>query len=231
MTYPILVQESNGAAKEMVGDSDSAVLTPREPMIDVGMRKDPILRPHFPHRYFRAGENDLTRIAPGRPRAAGEAITVSGQLLDDEGRPVRNTCVELWNANRHGRYTHVHCPDSNGPLDPNFHGCGRAVTDDFGRYQFKTIKPGPYLAEPDIDWWRPAHLHFSIYGAGTRLVTQMLFPKDPMIEKDLVWLLVPDLKRRQRMIAGGDEETRNYSFDIVLRGPSQTPMEDEDHGH
>ena len=228
MTYPIITAEADGAPKVMVGDSDSIVLTPSQPMVDVGLQQDPILRPHFPHRFFRAGENDLTRIAPGRPQAEGDVITVSGQVLDDEARPVRGACIELWNANRHGRYTHVHCPTSNGPIDPNFHGCGRMVTDDEGRYSFKTIKPGPYLAEPDIDWWRPSHLHFSIYGGGTRLITQMLFPGDEMIEKDLVWLYVPDEARRNRMIAMGDSQTLNYTFDIILRGPSQTPLEDAD---
>ncbi len=229
MTYPIIAAEPNGVPKVMVGDSDSIVLTPSQPMVDVGMQNDPILRPHFPGHFLRAGENDLTYIAPGRPQAEGEVISVSGQVLDDDGRPVRHTCVELWNANRHGRYTHEHCPAKTGPIDPNFHGCGRTVTDESGRYVFRTIRPGPYLAEPDINWWRPAHLHFSIFGGGTRLITQMLFPGDDLIKQDLVWLFVDDERRRKRMIAMGDIETGNYTFDIILRGPLQSPMDDSGH--
>ena len=226
MTYPIITTGPDSVPKVLEGDTDSAVLMPSQPLVDVGLPSDPRLRPCFPHRFFRAGENDLTRIAPGRPQAEGEVITVSGRILDDEARPLRRTCVELWNANRHGRYTHVHCPVASGPIDPNFHGCGRVVTDDEGRYAFKTIKPGAYLAEPDIGWWRPAHLHFSIYGGGTRLITQMLFPEDEMIQKDLIWLYVPDPARRQRMIATGDPAGSDFTFDIVLRGPAQTPLED-----
>lgn len=231
MTYPIITTDTNGVPKVLEGDTDSVVLTPSSPLIDVSLRTDALARPHFPLPFLRDGENDLTRIAPGRPRAEGEVISVSGRVLDDDGRPARNIAVELWNANRHGRYTHVHCPEQIGPLDPNFHGCGRMMTDDEGRYQFLTIKPGAYLAEPEIDWWRPAHLHFSVFGGGTRLVTQMLFPGDEMIKKDLIWLYVPDEARRSRMIAEKSglqvpDASQSFTFDIILRGPNQTPMED-----
>lgn len=230
MTYPIITTDGNGVPRVLEGDTDSICLTPAQPLLDVGLRDDPLARAFYPRPFLREGENDITRIAPGRPRAEGEVIGVTGQIRDDEGRPLRNTLVELWNANRHGRYTHVHCSVETGPLDPNFHGCGRTLTDDEGRYRFLSIKPGAYLAEPEIDWWRPSHLHFSILGGGTRLVTQMLFPGDEMIQKDLIWLYVPDENRRARMIAQNSENFTDdanvncFNFDIVLRGPDQSPF-------
>ncbi|WP_422367398.1 protocatechuate 3,4-dioxygenase subunit beta [Pelagibius sp.] len=232
MTYPIITTDERRVPLVLEGDTDSICLTPLQPLVDVGLGEDPLARPLFPRPFLREGENDITRIAPGRLRADGEVIGVTGQILDDEGRPLRHTLVEMWNANTHGRYTHVHCPESTGPLDPNFHGCGRTLTDGEGRYQFITIKPGPYLAESEIDWWRPSHLHFSVFGGGTRLVTQMLFPDDAMIQKDLIWLHVLDEARRTRMIAEtcenytNESDVRCFTFNIVVRGPLQSVMED-----
>jgi protocatechuate 3,4-dioxygenase, beta subunit len=173
----------------------------------------------------RAGENDLTRLAPGRPQASGEAIVIAGRILDEDLRPVRRTVVEVWNANTHGRYSHTSDAGNDAPLDPNFYGFGRMLTDDEGRYHVRTIKPGAYIARKDIGWWRPPHVHFSIVGPGVRLVTQMYFPGEPLNEKDFIYMIVPE-EERERVIgwpAAVQEGHRSFTFDIVIRGRFQTP--------
>ena len=144
---------------------------------------------------LKLGENDLTRIAPGRPQAEGEVIEISGHVLDEFGRPVRNTLVEIWNANKWGRYTHVKDPVRER-LDPNFLGFGRTMTDEAGRYRFRTIMPGSYLARPDIDRWRPAHVHVSIRGGSARLIAQMYFAGDPHLARDPMFILLGEAQPR-----------------------------------
>jgi len=182
--------------------------------------------PVTPLVFVRPGESDLTRLAPGRPQACGEIIVIAGRILDEDLRPVRRTLVEVWNANAAGRYAHVSDAGRNdAPLDPNFYGFGRLLTDDEGRYQVRTIKPGAYIARKDIGWWRPPHVHFSVAGSGVRLVTQMYFPGDPLNEKDFIYLIVPD-PDRERVIGrsvGLDSGVRSFQFDIVVRGKFQTP--------
>lgn len=172
---------------------------------------------------------DLTRQHKGE--ALGQRIIVSGQVLDDRGRPQPHTLVELWQANAAGRY--IHAKDCwNAPLDPNFTGAGRAITDAEGRYRFVTIKPGAYPWGNHANAWRPEHIHFSLFGPAfaTRLVTQMYFPGDPLIPLDPIANAVPD-EALQRMISRFDinatEEAHAlaYVFDIVLRGREATPME------
>jgi protocatechuate 3,4-dioxygenase beta subunit len=151
---------------------------------------------------------------------------IAGRILDEDRRPVRRTLVEVWNANAAGRYSHVIDAGRNdAPLDPNFYGFGRLLTDDDGRYHVRTIKPGAYIARKDIAWWRPPHVHFSVVGSGVRLVTQMYFPGDPLNEKDFIYLIVPEADRA-RVIgqpAGSDSGVRGFQFDIVVRGKFQTP--------
>src|SRR5262249_50076164 len=130
-----------------------------------------------------ASEADLTRIGPGRPRAEGEVILITGRVLDQDSRPVRRTLLEVWQCNAYGRYAHVDDKGNEAKLDPNFYGFGRVVTDDEGRYTLTTIKPSAYIARRDIGWWRPPHVHISVIGAGARLVTQMYFPGEPLNEK------------------------------------------------
>jgi protocatechuate 3,4-dioxygenase beta subunit len=138
---------------------------------------------------------------------------------------VRRTLVEVWNANTHGRYSHTSDAGNEAPLDPDFYGFGRLLTDDDGRYLLRTIRPGAYVARSDIGWWRPPHVHFSVVGAGVRLVTQMYFPGEPLNEKDFIFMIVPE-EDRDRVIGrpapaqGGD---RAFAFDIVIRGRFQTP--------
>ncbi len=154
-------------------------------------------------------------------------------MLDGDGRPVRNTLIELWQANSAGRYRHV--VDSHpAPLDPNFSGAGRAVTDDEGRYRFITIKPGAYPWRNHDNAWRAAHIHLSLFGRAfaQRLVTQMYFPGDPLFSQDPIFESVRDESARARMISAFDlsetvpEWALAYRFDVVLRGRESTPMED-----
>jgi protocatechuate 3,4-dioxygenase beta subunit len=177
-------------------------------------------------------DHDLTGQHAGEP--LGERITVSGRLLDDGGRPIRDSLVEIWQANAAGRYRH-RWDTWPAPLDPNFSGAGRCVTDAEGRYEFVTIKPGPYPWGNHPNAWRPAHIHFSLLGGAfaQRLVTQMYFPGDPLFPFDPIFNAVRDPTVRERMIARFSIETSQenwalaYEFDIVLRGPEETPMEEE----
>ena len=178
----------------------------------------------------RPGEHDLTRQHNGVP--LGQKIVVSGRVLDENARPVADSLIELWQANAAGRYRHDD-DRFEGPLDPNFTGCGRALTDSNGHYRFVTIKPGAYPWRNHFNAWRPAHIHFSLFGSsiGTRLVTQMYFEGDPLLAYDPIWNSIPDEKARVRLVASQDWETTEdhhalgYRFDIVLRGHKATPWE------
>jgi protocatechuate 3,4-dioxygenase beta subunit len=174
-----------------------------------------------------ASDNDLTRQHAGEP--LGERIIVHGRLLDDAGRPIRNALIEVWQANAAGRYHHE-VDQHPAPLDPNFTGAGRVVTDADGRYRFVTIKPGSYPWRNHPNAWRPAHIHFSVFGRmfTQRLVTQMYFPGDPLFEYDPIFNSVRDPKSRELMISRFDIATTEpewalaYEWDIVLRS---TPFE------
>lgn len=173
---------------------------------------------------------DLTAGFPGQP--LGERIVVSGRVLDENGKPVRNTVVEVWQCNAAGRYLHKG-DQHDAPLDPNFSGTGQVLTDEHGRYRFKTVKPGAYPWRNHYNAWRPAHIHFSLHGAGIgqRLVTQMYFPNDPLLAFDPIYNCLPDDKAKLRMVSSFDWETTEneyalgYRFDIVLRGRKQTVWE------
>ncbi len=176
------------------------------------------------------GDNDLTAQHSGAP--IGERITVSGRVFDTEGKPLRETLVEIWQANSAGRYRH-RWDRWPAELDPNFSGAGRCVTDAEGRYTFTTVKPGPYPWGNHHNAWRPAHIHFSLLGRAftQRLVTQMYFPGDPLLEFDPIFSSVRDPRARERMISRFSihETVPNwalaYEFDIYLRGPGRTPFE------
>ena len=191
-------------------------------------RKSPA-RPSAPKR-INEKDNDLTAQHDGEPQ--GERIIIHGRVLDENGLPVPGILVEIWQANAAGRYNHkrdLH----DAPLDPNFTGTGRTVTDADGWYQFQTIKPGAYPWGNHHNAWRPAHIHFSLFGPSvlTRLVTQMYFPGDPLLEYDPIYNCVPDTSAKQRLIARFDLEKTipsyalGYRWDIVLRGRDATPME------
>jgi len=175
-------------------------------------------------------DHDLTRGHGGAP--LGERIVVSGRVLDSVGRPVPRALVEIWQANAAGRYAHE--VDAHpAPLDPNFTGAGRALTDSEGRYRFVTIKPGAYPWQNHPNAWRPAHIHFSLFGRAftNRLVTQMYFPGDPLFAHDPIFQSVRDPAARERLVASFDlastvpDWALGYVFDIVLRGPAATPLD------
>jgi protocatechuate 3,4-dioxygenase, beta subunit len=175
-------------------------------------------------------DNDLTRQHEGEP--LGERIIVTGRVLDGDGRPVRNSLIEIWQANAAGRYIHKNDRHP-APLDPNFSGAGRCLTDDEGRYRFVTIKPGAYPWKNHDNAWRPAHIHLSLFGEAfrSRLINQMYFPGDPLLEHDPIFQSIRDPQAQQRMISTFDLETTRpewalgYRFDIVLEGRNSTPME------
>jgi protocatechuate 3,4-dioxygenase beta subunit len=175
---------------------------------------------------------DLTRHHDGDP--LGERIVVSGRVTDDRGHPVRNTLVEIWQANAAGRYAHQ-VDQHPAPLDPNFTGAGRCLTDDDGRYRFVTIKPGAYPWGNHPNAWRPQHIHFSLFGRAftERLVTQMYFPGDPLMAFDPIFQSVRDPSAQKLMISSFDWETTTpdwclgYRFDIVVGGRAATPLDRE----
>ena len=175
--------------------------------------------------------NDMDLTAHGQSEPLGEKIVVTGRVMDEDGKPVRNSLLEVWQCNSAGRYWHKK-DQHNAPLDPNFYGFGKMLTDDDGRYRFVTIKPGPYPWGNHDKAWRPAHIHFSLFGNvhAQRLVTQMYFPSDPLFAYDPIFQCIPDEAARQRLVSRfslehtvGDQMLA-YEFDIVLRGRDATPL-------
>jgi protocatechuate 3,4-dioxygenase beta subunit len=207
---------------------------PRQPLVPV---RDPeaveLTGPAFGVSDTTDLDADLTRRHTGEP--LGERITVSGRILDREGRPVRGQLVEIWQANASGRYAHQR-DQHPAPLDPNFSGVGRCLTDDRGGYRFTTVKPGAYPWRNHLNAWRPAHIHFSVFGTAftQRLVTQMYFPGDPLLRYDPIFRSVTDEPARARLVAdyvherSEPEFSLGYRWDIVLDGPSATWTEGEE---
>jgi len=180
-------------------------------------------------RILLPNDADLTRHGTAEP--LGEKIVVTGRVVDEDGKPVRHSLVEVWQCNSAGRYWHKR-DQHDAPLDPNFRGLGKTMTDDKGRYRFVTIKPGPYPWKNHHKAWRPAHIHFSLFGNvyAQRLVTQMYFPSDPLFPYDPIFNSIPDEAARQRLVSRFSldetvgEEMLGYEFDIVLRGRGATPF-------
>jgi protocatechuate 3,4-dioxygenase beta subunit len=204
--------------------------SPRKPLVILPHTLSEITGPVYGHDRIGPRDADLTRQHEGEP--LGERIIVTGQVLDENGRPQPNTLLEVWQCNAAGRY--IHARDQHpAPLDPNFSGAGRTVTDENGVYRFVSIKPGAYPWKNHHNAWRPAHIHFSLFGPSfvTRLVTQMYFPGDPLMALDPIYNSVTDPKAAARMISSFDIETTvpewalGYRFNIVLRGRDATPME------
>jgi protocatechuate 3,4-dioxygenase beta subunit len=189
-----------------------------------------LVAPVFGHRDVDPLEADLTSRHPGQP--LGERLVVTGTITDADGRPVRHQLVEIWQANAAGRYAHRR-DQHPAPLDPNFTGVGRCLTDADGVYRFTTIKPGPYPWRNHLNAWRPAHIHFSLFGTEftQRLVTQMYFPGDPLFPYDPIYQSIPDAAARARLVARYDHDLTQpewctgYRWDIVLTGSHRTPTE------
>lgn len=205
---------------------------PTRPLVPVPQTLTERTGPIYGHSAIGPLDADLTRNAAKNGEPLGERIIVAGRVLDEAGRPVPNTLIEIWQANAAGRYIHRR-DQHHAPLDPNFHGAGRCLTDAEGRYRFITIRPGPYPWQNHHNAWRPSHIHFSLFGPAfcTRLVTQMYFPGDPLLDYDPIFQSVP-AHARDRLISRFSldltepEWATGYVFDIVLRGPKETPMED-----
>jgi protocatechuate 3,4-dioxygenase beta subunit len=206
---------------------------PTHELVRVDPEEIELVSPAFGHTDVSPLESDLTIAHAAEP--LGERITVSGHVLDGDGRPVRNQLIEIWQANAAGRY--VHKRDQHpAPLDPNFTGVGRVITGENGEYSFQTIKPGPYPWRNHQNAWRPAHIHFSLFGTAftQRLVTQMYFPSDPLFALDPIFQSIADPAARQRLIGAYDhnlsvpEYSLGYRWDIVLTGPKSTWMESEE---
>jgi protocatechuate 3,4-dioxygenase beta subunit len=203
---------------------------PKKPLIILPRTLSDTTGPAYGRDPIGELDNDLTCQHADEP--LGERIVVTGRVLDGDGRPVRNSLIEIWQANAAGRYTH-HLDRHPAPLDPNFSGAGRCLTDNEGRYRFVTIKPGAYPWKNHHNAWRPAHIHLSLFGSSfrSRLITQMYFPGDPLFEQDPIFQSVRDREAQKRMIAAFDLETTEpewalgYKFDIVLEGRDATPME------
>jgi protocatechuate 3,4-dioxygenase, beta subunit len=203
---------------------------PKEPLIILPKTLSDTTGPAYGRGPIGELDHDLTRQHAGEP--LGERIIVTGCVTDGDGRPIRNSLIEVWQANAAGRY--VHKLDRHpAPLDPNFSGAGRCLTDDEGRYRFVTVKPGAYPWKNHDNAWRPAHIHFSLFGEAfrSRLITQMYFPGDPLFGQDPIFQSVPDEKARRRLVSAFDLATTvpewalGYRFDIVLDGRGSTPME------
>jgi protocatechuate 3,4-dioxygenase beta subunit len=204
---------------------------PTKPLIPIPYTLSEVTGPLFGPDIIAHKASDLTSQHSGEP--LGERIVVSGRVLDENSRPLANTLIEIWQANAAGRYLHE-WDQHEAPLDPNFTGCGQAVTDAEGRYRFITIRPGEYPWGNHYNAWRPAHIHFSLFGPAfaTRLVTQMYFPGDQLLPFDPIFNSTADEKARNRLISVFDWESTipetalGYRFDIILRGREATPMEE-----
>src|SRR5246127_3773182 len=203
---------------------------PSKPLIFLPHTLSEVTGPIYGHTQIGETDNDLTRQHKEEP--LGQRIIVTGRVLDSSGRPVPQTLIEIWQANAAGRYAHQ-VDQHPAPLDPNFTGAGRTLTDENGAYRFVTIKPGAYPWGNHDNAWRPQHIHFSIFGRAflSRLVTQMYFPGDPLFAYDPIYQSIPDDKARERMVSKFDLETTQpqwalgYKFDIVLRGPDAMRFE------
>jgi protocatechuate 3,4-dioxygenase, beta subunit len=225
--------------------SDGVAATPTQPRLDYPPYRSSVFRhpiaprqhidpesieryaPVFGQRDVNALESDLTIQHRGEP--IGERITVAGRVVDGDGKPVANQLVEIWQANAAGRY--IHQRDQHpAPLDPNFTGTGRCLTGPDGSYRFTTIKPGPYPWKNHQNAWRPAHIHFSLFGTDftQRIITQMYFPNDPLFPLDPIFQAVTDGPARDRLVAAYDhnltqsEWCTGYRWDIVVSGGLQS---------
>lgn len=217
----------------------SVLRSPQKALLSLDGTKSEITGPVFGHSILGELDNDLIHnfAKPGES-AIGERIIVHGRVLDERGRPVPGALIEFWQANAGGRYRHKK-ESYLAPLDPNFGGCGRTITDENGYYAFRTIKPGPYPWPNGVNDWRPAHIHFSIFGHGflQRLITQMYFEGDPMIWKCPIVLTIPDRAAIEQLVAALDwsatipMDARAYKFDIVLRGRRSTLFENRMEGN
>ncbi|MGW4586651.1 protocatechuate 3,4-dioxygenase subunit beta [Amycolatopsis thermoflava] len=215
------------------GYRSTALRHPKQPLVLLPQMLTEVTGPLLGPGRLGEFDNDLTRQHAEEPQ--GQRILVHGRLLDGDGRGIPNSLIEIWQANAGGRYRHIG-DNWPAPLDPNFDGVGRTITDSAGRYEFTTIKPGAYPWKNHDNAWRPAHIHFSVFGQAftQRLVTQMYFPDDPLFFQDPIFNSIPDEKARRRMISRFDYSRTTdhwalaFEFDIVVRGREQSVFENEE---
>ena len=204
--------------------------SPKHPPMRLEQTLTEVTGPSFIDGWAGPEAADLTRRHAGAP--LGERIIVTGRVLDEDGRPVPETLVELWQCNAAGRYRHP-VDQHDAPIDPNFDGVGQVVSNDNGEYRFLTIKPGAYPWRNTYNSWRPAHIHFGVFGPAfaTRIVTQMYFPGDPLMQYDPIYQSTADPVARERLVSHYDpglseaEWALGYRWDIVLRGREATPQD------
>jgi protocatechuate 3,4-dioxygenase, beta subunit len=223
-------EDRTQTAREIPGYPRSLTRTPLQPLIQRPLTLSELTGPTGLERKLKVGDNDLSRAVAGGPRALGQLIQICGRVLDEDGSPVVGAVVEVWQANAAGKYIHEY-DQTDSPIDPNFTGTGRMLSDQDGRFEFLSIKPGAYPVPESDWWWRPPHIHFSIFGPNwmSRLVTQMFFPGDPLNQSDLLFTSVRDEEARQRLIAQllptkiGANNFLQFSHALVLRGRRCTP--------
>jgi len=211
---------------------------PSQPLVEVPRTLSEVTGPGPVVSAASSEDADLTLNSGTGVQAAGERIIVTGRVVDDGGNPIASTLIEIWQANAAGRYRHRH-DQHHAPIDPNFIGFGRCLTDQHGIYRFTTIRPGAYPWQNHENAWRPAHIHFSLFGSGlpSRLVTQMYFPGDPLMDRDPVFNSIPTASARERLISKYAHDVTQpswalgFRFDIVLRGSEGTPFESPEHEH
>lgn len=221
------------------GYKTSVARSPRQSLISLENTISEITGPRFGHNDIAPRDNDLiTNYAKPGESPIGERIVLHGRVLDENARPVPHTLVEIWQANAGGRYRHK--KDTYlAPIDPNFGGCGRTVTDENGYYYFRTVKPGAYPWRNYINSWRPAHIHVSVFGAAfaQRLITQLYFEGDPLIPICPIVQTIPDADAIEQLVAKLDLnatiplDSIAYKFDIVLRGRRSTLFENRLEGN
>lgn len=216
----------------------SVARSPRYALLSLQNSDSELTGPTFGHTDIDALDNDLIRNYAKTGDPIGERIIVHGRVLDENARPVPNTLVEVWQANAGGRYRHK--KDTYlAPIDPNFGGCGRTLTDENGYYVFRTVKPGAYPWRNWVNNWRPAHIHLSVFGMSfaQRLITQMYFEGDPLIAKCPIVKSIPDQRAIGQLVAALDLnatiplDSIAYKFDIVLRGHRSTFFENRPEGN
>ena len=225
-------QPGNHPPLDFPGYKSTALRHPKQPLVLLPQRLTEVTGPLLGDDLITMQDSDLTTQHDGEPQ--GQRIIVFGQVRDSGGKPVPDTLIEIWQTNAAGRYRHTreHHP---APLDPNFTGVGRAITDQGGRYRFITIQPGSYPWGNHYNAWRPAHIHYSLFGRAftQRLVTQMYFPGDPLFGLDPIFASILDPVARQRLIAGYDhdltepEYATGYRWDIVVSGSAPAWSEGE----
>jgi protocatechuate 3,4-dioxygenase beta subunit len=217
-------------ARQINGYPRSFTRNPSQPLIQRPMTLSEMTGPAELNRRLTIGDGDLSRAVPNGPRAIGQLISVQGRVTDEDGVPITGAVIEIWQANAAGKYIHE-LDRHDAPLDPNFTGLGRLITDADGQFQFRTIKPGAYPVMESDWWWRPPHIHFSIIGASwmNRFVTQIFFPGEPLNETDLLLNGVADPEAHARLIfercptSVGAVNMLGFRRDFVLRGRRRTP--------